>query len=317
VLKDLPKAQNPALLVGFDQSDDACVYDLGDGRVLIQTADFFPPMVDDPYLFGQVAAANALSDVYAMGGTPTLALNLLCFPSCLPLEAVRDILAGGQSKVTEAGAVIAGGHSIEDDVPKYGLCVTGFGEKTRIWANRGARLGDLLVLTKQIGSGILATAAKAEVITAAQFRPAVDIMATLNGPAAKLAAAFDVSTCTDITGFGLIGHALELARGSGVTIALQSKAVPIMAHAAEMAAMGIVPGGAARNLDFAAPFMAASAIDAAALDILADPQTSGGLLIALPERDAVALSHQLTESGITGAIVGRVETFGQYALRVE
>ena len=317
MLKDLPKAQNPALLVGFDQSDDACVYDLGDGRVLIQTADFFPPMVDDPYLFGQVAAANALSDVYAMGGTPTLALNLLCFPSCLPLEAVRDILAGGQSKVTEAGAVIAGGHSIEDDVPKYGLCVTGFGEKTRIWANRGARLGDLLVLTKQIGSGILATAAKAEVITAAQFRPAVDIMATLNGPAAKLAAAFDVSTCTDITGFGLIGHALELARGSGVTIALQSKAVPIMAHAAEMAAMGIVPGGAARNLDFAAPFMAASAIDAAALDILADPQTSGGLLIALPERDAVALSHQLTESGITGAIVGRVETFGQYALRVE
>ena len=317
MLKDLPKTYDSALLVGFDQSDDACVYDLGDGRVLIQTADFFPPMVDNPYLFGQVAAANALSDIYAMGGTPALALTLLCFPSCLPLEAVRDILAGGQSKVSEAGAVIAGGHSIEDDVPKYGLCVTGFGEKSRIWANRGARVGDLLVLTKPLGSGILATAAKAEVITAVQFRPAVDMMATLNGPAAGLAAAFKVSTCTDVTGFGLLGHALELARGSSVTIVLQTAAVPIMEGTMEMARMGIVPGGAARNLDFSAPFMTAEGIDEVMLDILADPQTSGGLLIALPERDALALSHRLRELGITGAIVGRVEARGGKALRLE
>ena len=216
-MSGLPRTLEPNLLVGYDSSDDAAVYRLTDELALIQTVDFFPPVVDDPYDFGQIAAANALSDVYAMGGEPRLAMNLLAVPSCLPREAVGAILEGGAAKVAEAGAVTAGGHSIEDTEPKYGLCVSGLVHPGAVLTNRGAREGDLLVLTKPLGTGILTTAAKAELLSGAEYRAMTDLMAALNRDAARAAVPLRPSACTDVTGFGLIGHAREMAEGASST----------------------------------------------------------------------------------------------------
>ena len=215
MLSGLPRISDPNLLVGFDESDDAAVYRLSDELALVQTVDFFPPVVDDPYDFGRIAAANALSDVYAMGGEPRLAMNLLAVPGCLPREAVGAILEGGAAKAAEAGAVIAGGHSIEDAEPKYGLCVTGLVHPNRVLTNTGAREGDILVLTKPLGTGILTTAAKAELLDEQAYRALVEQMAALNKAAAQAAAPLCPHACTDITGFGLVGHAREMAQGSG------------------------------------------------------------------------------------------------------
>ena len=241
------------LLVGFDASDDAAVYRLSADTAVVQTVDFFPPVVDDPYDFGQIAAANALSDVYAMGGTPRLAMNLLAVPACLPPDAVRAILEGGADKVREAGAVIAGGHSIEDAEPKYGLCVTGVVRPDRVLTNSGAGAGDILVLTKPLGTGILTTAAKANLLDEGAYRALAAVMAGLNRAAAEAALPLAPSACTDVTGFGLMGHAREMAEGSGVTVELWPERVPLQPRALDLARDGILPGGTYRNRAFAGP----------------------------------------------------------------
>ncbi len=308
ILKDLPNVRDRDLLVGYDSSDDAAVYRVSDDVAVIETVDFFTPIVDDPYLFGQIAAANALSDVYAMGGEPRVAMNLLCVPNCLPKEDVRAILEGGHSKAVEAGCVIAGGHTIQDSEPKYGLCVTGFVHPERILKNVGAQPGDVLVLTKPLGSGVLTTALKADLISASSRDAAYAHMATLNKAAGDaVRQVSDVHACTDITGFGLLGHSFEMAEGSGVTIRLHGKALPLMDEALDMAEMGIIPSGAYRNMDYVKPHLAVlPSAQQALLDLAADPQTSGGLLVALPREQAERLLSLLRPFAPWSAIVGEV-----------
>lgn len=306
-MSGLPKTADPNLLVGYDSSDDAAVYKVSDDVAMIQTVDFFPPVVDDPYTFGQIAATNALSDVYAMGGQPTLAMNLLAFPSCLPVEAVGDILAGGASKVVEAGAVIAGGHSIEDQEPKYGLCVTGLVHPSRILTNSGAKEGDILVLTKPLGTGILSTAAKAELLEEREYKQMVELMTTLNKYAAQAVGPIALSACTDVTGFGLVGHVKEMAEGCGSTIELWAGKIPIVPKALELARDGIIPAGAYRNMDFTAnDTLEDSAVPREVLDCLYDPQTAGGLLLSVPEGKLQELLTRLTDAGVPAAAVGAV-----------
>ena len=304
----MPNLTDPRLLVGYDSSDDACVYRVSADTAVIQTVDFFTPIVDDPYLFGQIAAANALSDVYAMGGLPKLAMNLLCVPNCLPLPTVRKILEGGHDKAVEAGCVIAGGHTIQDNEPKYGLCVTGFVHPDRILKNVGAVPGDLLVLTKPLGTGVLTTAIKGGLCTQSQIRAVYRHMATLNARAGAAIAGLDhVHACTDVTGFGLLGHSYEMASGSGVTIVLEGEALPLMPGARRLAAMGIVPGGAYRNLEYVEPHLRRSQTAVQALlDLAADPQTSGGLLAALPPEEARVLLEKLRPFAPWSRVVGRV-----------
>ena len=301
ILSSLPKFEDANLLVGFDNNDDACVYKINDSTVVIQTVDFFPPMVDDPYTFGQIAAANALSDIYAMGGNPAIALNLLCFPSCLDTSIMHDILAGGYDKVKEAGAIIAGGHTIADPTPKYGLCVSGFAHPKDIISNSDAKTGDILVLTKPLGIGIMNTAAKAELLTDAKIKEVTSIMATLNKNAKECASGLEVHSCTDITGFSLIGHSYEMASGSNKTIEIFSDHVPIIDEALYYAKMGIIPEGMYNNLDYLKDkFTLASNIPQELQDVLIDPQTSGGLLLSIPEKNVKEY-------------LSRMETFTSYA----
>lgn len=319
ILQDLPNVKDRDLLVGYDSSDDAAVYRVSDDVAVIETVDFFTPIVDDPYLFGQIAAANALSDVYAMGGEPRVAMNLLCVPNCLPKEDVRAILEGGHSKAVEAGCVIAGGHTIQDNEPKYGLCVTGFVHPERILKNVGAQPGDVLVLTKPIGSGVLTTALKADLISASSRDAAYAHMATLNKAAGDaVRQVSDVHACTDITGFGLLGHSFEMAEGSGVTIRLHGKALPLMDEALDMAGMGIIPSGAYRNMDYVKPHLAVlPSAQQALLDLAADPQTSGGLLVALPREQAERLLSLLRPFAPWSAIVGEVSETRAAALEFD
>jgi selenide,water dikinase len=285
-LSSLPKFEDPNLLVGFETNDDACVYKINDDTVAIQTVDFFPPMVDDPYTFGQIAAANALSDIYAMGGNPATAMNLLCFPSCLDISIMREILAGGNDKVKEAGAVIAGGHTIADPTPKYGLCVTGFAHPNEILSNSNAKTGDVLILTKPLGLGIMNTAAKAELLNEGKINEIAAIMCTLNKYAKECMKGLEVHACTDITGFSLIGHSFEMANGSKKTIEIFSSSVPIIEEALKYAKMGIIPEGMYNNQDYLKDkFTLKSDISQEIQDVLLDPQTSGGLLISLPEKN--------------------------------
>ena len=280
--------------------------------------DFFPPVVDDPYSFGQIAAANALSDIYAMGGEPRLAMNLLCFPSCLDLQYVRAILEGGQNKVEEAGAVIAGGHSIEDAEPKYGLSVTGYAHPRAILTNANAQEGDLLVLTKPLGSGILSTAAKAGLLDAANHRQMVNWMAKLNKNAQQAMRPLAPHACTDITGFGLLGHVLELAKGSGKTVEIFANAAPLMPQALDFAREGIIPAGAYSNMEHTLrDIEIATDVPQELADILFDPQTSGGLLIAIAEAKGKELLQRLTERGETAAVVGQVRAKQQKYIYVK
>ena len=308
ILTGLPNVQNENLLVGYDSSDDACVYKVSDDTAVIQTVDFFTPIVDDPYLFGQIAAANALSDVYAMGGVPKLAMNLLCVPNCLSLQTIRKILEGGHDKAVEAGCVIAGGHTIQDNEPKYGLCVTGFVHPDRILKNVGARPGDVLVMTKPIGSGVLATAAKASLCAQEHLEEAWMHMATLNAKAGEaVIGTSNVHACADVTGFGLLGHSYEMASGSEVTIVLEGEKLPLMSGARDLASMGIIPAGAYRNMDYVGSHLRQTETAVQALvDLAADPQTSGGLLVALPPEDARQLLEALRPFAPWSAIVGRV-----------
>ena len=269
-------------MVGFETSDDAAVYRITDDTALIQTVDFFTPVVDDPYLFGQIAAANALSDVYAMGGTPKIALNIVAFPNCLDPSILGDILAGGADKVREAGALLIGGHSIQDDEPKYGLCVAGFVHPDRIWKNYGSRPGDALILTKPLGSGIISTAVKGEMASEAASKEAARVMASLNSKAKSVIEKYPVSACTDVTGFGLLGHAMEMASASGVTFELEYRRITLLPEAEEYAQMGLVPAGAYRNRRFTEGRMDVSGVEEHYIDLLHDPQTSGGLLISVP-----------------------------------
>ena len=309
VVASLPRFETDKLLVGFDTSDDACAYDLGDGRVLIETVDFFPPMLDDPYVFGQIAAANAMSDVWAMGGEPALALNLLCFPTCLTLEQVRSILAGGHDKACEAGVAIAGGHSIDDVGPKYGLCVTGFAEKEKIWRNGGARPGDVLVLTKPLGAGILLTANSAGLLEKPDYDAVVANLTRLNRDAKRAAEGLAVHGATDVTGFGFMGHAREMADASGVTIRVYSAQIPHYSAAQGFAEMGLIPAGAYRNRDFLAGRVQKKAdLPLWLEDLLYDPQTSGGLLLALPEADA---------KNLPWPVVGTVEPREEASIVIE
>jgi len=312
ILRSLPKTFDPNLLVGFDTSDDAAVYRLSEQSALVQTVDFFPPMVDDPRMFGRIAAANALSDIYAMGGIPSLAMNLLCFPSCLGVEVAGEILAGGAEKILEAGAVIAGGHSIEDAEPKYGLCVSGFVDPRHILANAGARPGDVLILTKPIGSGVLTTALKAEMLSSDSEMALYAILEQLNRYAAQAAAPFSPNACTDITGFGLLGHAAEIAAASGVSIELVSSDIPYMDQALAYAEDGLVPGGAYRNRDyFSHRIRFSDHISTAASDLLFDPQTSGGLLLSIPESRAEQALSSLRSAVPVAAIIGYVTEAGE------
>ena len=278
-----------------------------DDLAVVQTVDFFPPIVDDPYQFGQIAAANALSDVYAMGGEPKLAMNLLCVPNCLPKEDIRAILEGGHAKAVEAGCVIAGGHTIEDSEPKYGLCVTGFMHPDQVMQNSNCKEGDLLVLTKPLGIGVLTTANKAQLLDQQTYDQMVEAMATLNKYAKDVMMEVGANACTDVTGFGLIGHASEMAKGSGLTIELFSKEVPIIEAAIDFAKMGIIPSGAYNNMAFVKDDVRfAPDVPQHIQDLLVDPITSGGLLISLPEEKAHVLVEKLKGVTICNAIVGRV-----------
>ena len=289
--------------------DDAGVYLLTPDIALVQTVDFFTPMVDDPYTFGQVAAANSLSDVYAMGAKPLTALNVTTFPvNDMDLGILREILAGGADKLKEAGALLMGGHTVEDDVPKFGLAVTGTVHPDEVWANRGAKPGDKLILTKPIGVGIISTAIKGELASPEEEQAAVKTMITLNKAAADAAQGLEVHACTDITGFGLLGHAKEMVDGSQVSFVIDWSKVPVLNGTREYAAMGVVPGGAWRNLQYIAEQVVWKGnIGAEDRDILCDPQTSGGLLLAMTEKDTEIYLTRLEQKGEKGYLIGHVE----------
>ena len=294
LLGGLPVRKDENLLVGFDTSDDASVYRIDDNTAVINTLDFFPPIADDPFLFGQIAAANALSDVYAMGGRPVVALNIMTVTKEMPDEMIHEILRGGYDKVYEAGALIAGGHTIEDTEPKYGLAVTGIARPDAILRNNTAKEGDVLILTKPLGVGILTTAMKADMVGEETIARVYEQMRTLNRKAAECMAGLEVHACTDVTGFSLLGHSLEMAMGSGVDIHLEPEKIKYHPEAYEMAQMGFVPAGAYRNRAFAEPHLVlGKEVTRAQADILFDPQTSGGLLIAVAEKDAGKLLERL------------------------
>jgi selenide,water dikinase len=294
-------------LVGAGTADDAGVYQLTDEIALIQTVDFFTPIVNDPYLFGQIAAANSLSDVYAMGGKPLTAMNVCCFPvKEMPHEVFREILRGGLEKTHEAGAVLAGGHSVEDPELKYGLSVTGVVHPSRVVTNAGLKAGQRLVLTKPLGTGVVATALKARLASPEAVAEAVAVMSQLNAGGAEVMAACGVSGATDITGFGLLGHALELAKASGLGLEIIAGQVPILKEAREMATMGLVPVGSHANRNFCAhQVIVQGAPDPILHDLLADAQTSGGLLMGVDEACLGRALELLKARGLTAAVIGR------------
>ncbi len=277
----LPKFQDDNLLVGIETSDDAAIYKVTDDIAMIQTVDFFTPIVDDPYTFGQIAAANALSDVYAMGGEPKVALNIVGFPNCLDPAILGEILAGGAAKVMESGAVLVGGHSVQDDEPKYGLCVSGFVHPDKVFKNYGCQPGDVLILTKQIGSGIVNTAIKAQMASEEATAEAIAVMSSLNKKAKEVVEKYPVTACTDITGFGLLGHCSEMASASEVTFELKVEDIAYMTEAISYAKMGLVPAGAYRNRQHSGKMVDTSRVEEHYIDLLYDPQTSGGLLISV------------------------------------
>jgi selenide,water dikinase len=309
VLPRVPRLADANLLIGFDGSDDAGVYRISPECALVQTVDFFTPIVDDPFTFGGVAAANALSDVYAMGGRPLTALTVLCFPAGGDLEDLEAILRGGAVKMMEAGCVIAGGHSVNDEEIKFGYAVTGLVHPDRIQANAGARAGDVLVFTKSIGTGVISTALKRGIAKEAHVEGAIRSMLTLNKDACEAMNAAGAHGCTDVTGFGLLGHAREMALASGVTLEIDAASVPLLDGAYEYAAQGAIPGGLNNNRGFVESCVEVpGAIDAVLLNLLYDPQTSGGLLISLGEENAAR---------VPGVVIGRVAERGRKPLVVK
>ncbi|WP_217596384.1 selenide, water dikinase SelD [Cohnella sp. GbtcB17] len=307
VIRSLPSGPaDPHLLVGIDTSDDAGVYKLSDELAIVQTVDFFTPIVDDPYAFGQIAAANAISDIYAMGGKPLTALNIVAFPiNTLDKQILADILRGAGDKVREAGATLVGGHSIDDKEPKFGLAVTGVIHPERIKTNAGAKPGNKLILTKPIGVGILTTSIKNDRLSESEIARVTQVMSTLNKKAAETMADYAVDACTDVTGFGLLGHTLEMAKGSGVGIRIRQADVPVLPRARELAEGGLVPGGTKKNYEHVSPHVTfPDAMDQTDRWILCDAVTSGGLLIAVADEQAEALLQALIAAGVEASIVG-------------
>jgi selenide,water dikinase len=307
------------VLVGISTGDDAGVYLLREDLAIVNTVDFFTPVVDDPFTYGQIAAANALSDIYAMGGIPKTALNIVCWPQTgLPHAMLGEILRGGSEKAREAGVAIVGGHSVADEEVKYGMAVTGVIDPRRIIRNVGARVGDALLLSKPLGTGVLMTALKRGQLPEDQYAAAVRWMGELNAATARAMLEYDVHAATDITGFGLIGHASKMADGSNVTLRIEESDLPLMAGALECCRAGMIPGGGKRNREFYAPSVRISDEVADEIsELIFDPQTSGGLFIALPPTDAFKLLANLQAAGnMDAAIVGRVETRGDFPLEI-
>ncbi len=304
--------------MGLDTSDDAAVYKISDNKAIILTMDFFTPVVDDPYSFGQIAAANSLSDIYAMGGKPVTAMNIACFPNCLSIDILVEILKGGADKVKEAGGIIIGGHTVEDNEPKYGLSVMGMIEPKKVITNSGAKLDDFLILTKPLGLGIINTGIKSGLLNDDDIDNAVKIMSYLNKDACEAMLEVGVNGCTDITGFGFLGHALEFAEASSVTIEIWSNHLPIIEKSLELARMGIIPAGAYKNQSYVgnkARFE--KNIKQEIKDILFDPQTSGGLLISIEENKVEKLIKLLKQNNKTDfSIIGKVKNKGEYYLEI-
>ena len=309
---------DPRLIVGYDKSDDASVYQITDDVAIVQTTDFFPPIVDDPFLYGQIAATNALSDVYAMGGEPKLALNILCLAEKMDEQSVREILRGGYDKAYEAGAIISGGHTIHGAEPIYGLAVTGFVHPAKVLTNANAKPGDALILTKPLGVGIITTAAKAGLVDQALLEKLYVQMATLNKTARDIMLRYRIHSCTDVTGFSLMGHSYEMAQGSGVSIHVESARVPYHKEALEFASMGFIPAGAYRNREFAGGGVYQKwEISRALADVFFDPQTSGGLLLSVDERDAENCLRALQAEIPCAARIGYVSELQENYLILE
>jgi selenide,water dikinase len=316
----LPRQQHPDLLVGLETADDAGVYRLTPEIALIQTVDFFTPIVNDPYLFGQIAAANALSDVYAMGGKPLTAMNILCVSfKMVPKQDLKAILAGGLDKIHQAGALLVGGHSVEDVELKYGLSVTGVVHPDRVLSNAGARLGDSLILTKPLGTGVIATASKGRLASPEIEAQVAEVMRTLNRIPEDILAAGHIHAATDITGFGFFGHALEMAKGSLVIMTVYASRIPLLAAAREFALMGLVPAGSFANRRFCESHVqVAPGLDPLLLDLLSDAQTNGGLLLAVAPAAAAAIVTRFQEEGLAAAaVVGEVTAPGKGIIRLE
>lgn len=314
----LPKFEDDNLLVGIETSDDAAIYKVTDDIAMIQTVDFFTPIVDDPYMFGQIAAANSLSDVYAMGGEPKVALNIVGFPNCLDPAILGEILAGGADKVKEAGAVLVGGHSVQDDEPKYGLCVSGFVHPDKIFKNYGCKPGDILILTKQIGSGVVNTAIKAQMASEAAIKEAVTVMASLNKKGKEVVEKYPVTACTDITGFGLLGHCVEMASASEVTFEIKVEEIAYMEDAVSYAKMGLVPAGAYKNRQHSEHLIDTSRVAEHYVDLLYDPQTSGGLLISISPDNVEQLMEDFANKNMDTkvSIIGKVVEKGEKLIRL-
>jgi selenide,water dikinase len=307
------------LLVGITTGDDAGVFRLRPDLAIVNTVDFFTPVVDDPYTYGQISAANALSDVYAMGGRPVSALNIVCWPqSGLPGEMLAEVLRGGSDKAREAGVVVVGGHSVADDEVKFGMAVTGVIDPRRIIRNVGARPGDALVLTKALGTGVLMTAFKRDALGADYYTAAVNSMKMLNADAAAVMLKYDAHAATDVTGFGLMGHAFKMADGSGVTLLFEESDLPLLPGALENVRAKMIPGGGARNREYYGPHVKISEEVSDEMTLMAfDPQTSGGLLVAVPEPEAIPMLADLHQAGCPdAAIVGRVEERREFPLEL-
>ncbi|MBQ1565632.1 MAG: selenide, water dikinase SelD [Clostridia bacterium] len=316
ILSDLPTLRDDNLLVGFDKSDDAAVYRIKDDLALVQTLDFFPPIADDPFTFGQIAATNALSDIYAMGGEPKLALNIMCVPKSMPKEAVHEILRGGYEKCAEAGAIICGGHSIYDEEPKYGLSVTGFVHPGKLWKNHGAKPGDVLLLTKPLGIGVLTAAQRGDLLEPETRDQMIRLMTTLNKDARDVLVNFDVHACTDVTGFSFLGHLYEMCSGSSVSAEINVRDIALIPDALEFARIGVLPEGMYRNRTFAEHAVDTGDTELAVCDLLFDPQTSGGLLAAVPEQDADAAFEALRDRVPCVQRVGRIVPKSGKAIRL-
>lgn len=309
-MRDLPLVHHPNLLAGFEHAEDAGVYKLSDDTAIVQTVDFFTPTVDDPFVFGQIAATNALNDIYAMGAKPLTAMNIVCFPiKIMDISVLRDVLQGGLDKIREAGALLVGGHSVEDNEIKYGLSVTGIVHPDKVLYNRGAKAGNRLIMTKPLGTGIISTAIKAQEASERQIKQVVDCMTMLNKRASEMIIeSGGIHACTDITGFGLLGHACEMLEGSDVGIKINAAAVPVLDGVCDLMERGLIPGGLYRNKDFRIKQVTKEKTCPDWLfDLLFDPQTAGGLLFSISADKAENLIEKMRAAGITdAAVIGEV-----------
>ena len=308
-MKDLPVTSHPDLLVGIETSDDAGVYKLNDDVALVQTLDFFTPIVNDPFHFGRIAAANALSDVYAMGGKPLTAMNIVCFPVTeMPKEVLKEILRGGLEKIHEAGAVLVGGHSVDDQELKYGLAVTGTVHPDRILTNRGVRVHDKIILTKPVGTGIIATAVKGKLSSPRAVDTLIDVASALNDKSSQIMLKYDTHACTDVTGFGLGGHVLEMATASRVEVVIHADKIPVIPEAKDYALIGLIPAGSYATRRFCEQVVTIDPqVERVLTDLVFDPQTSGGLAISIAPHHADDCLKELKDAGVSSAsIIGQV-----------